>query len=101
MSVSANQVRAASIPIEQARGGALGRDLCMLLALLLRRLVTPEHSYGADQCVYWNARQSPMPRDSFVKLVTSKSTIGGLVGAGPELGSAPRSGLKGASRAMK
>ncbi|MBK6692975.1 MAG: Uma2 family endonuclease [Myxococcales bacterium] len=56
-------------------GGALGQsqrhlELCFLLFALLKRLVAPEHSCGADQFVYWNARTNrrQLAPDGFVKL---------------------------------
>ena len=68
-------VRPLHFPVSEPAGEHLGQsrrhwDLCMLLAFLVRRIVTPAHSYGADQFVYWNARDSRrcLAPDVFVKL---------------------------------
>ncbi len=68
-------VRPADFPSAEPWEEHLGQsqrhlELCFLLFALLKRLVTPEHSCGSDQFVYWNARSNrrQLAPDGYVKL---------------------------------
>ncbi len=68
-------VRPLTFPVSEPPEEHLGQSLrhweiCALLGFLLRSVTAPEHSYGADQFVYWNPREPRrcLAPDGFVKL---------------------------------
>ena len=68
-------VRPLTFPVSEPPEEHLGQslrhwELCALLGFLLRSVTAPEHSYGADQFIYWNPRQPRrcLAPDGFVKL---------------------------------
>lgn len=68
-------VRPLTFPVSEPPEEHLGQslrhwELCALLGFLLRGVTAPEHSYGADQFIYWNPREPRrcLAPDGFVKL---------------------------------